>query len=294
MATSATLQRATVRYQRLLLASALASKGSAPCLSALGPPYLLGRALRITGAIPAGHNKWSKVKNIKGPRDAKRSQIFQKLSMMLRFAVREGGPDPELNSNLANIIEQCRNNNMPKASIEMAIKGVDKEKSTTYVLYTARGPGGSALVIEILTDNTRRTQQEIRLLLSRNGAVITDGVRHLFDQKGVVTVSRKDQEQRSVSLEQALELAVEAGAEDVQESEDEEEQEVLKFLCDVSVLHQVRKKLDAQGLQSLSAGLEFIPNTTVELSEEEMKQASELLMVLGNCQDVIRIYDNIQ
>lgn len=95
MATSATLQRATVRYQRLLLASALASKGSAPCLSALGPPYLLGRALRITGAIPAGHNKWSKVKNIKGPRDAKRSQIFQKLSMMLRFAVRGmggGGP----------------------------------------------------------------------------------------------------------------------------------------------------------------------------------------------------------
>lgn len=67
-----------------------------------------------------------------------------------------------------------------------------------------------------------------------------------------------------------------------------------QFLCDVSVLHQVRKKLDAQGLQSLSAGLEFIPNTTVELSEEEMKQASELLMVLGNCQDVIRIYDNIQ
>ncbi|XP_025063561.1 translational activator of cytochrome c oxidase 1 isoform X2 [Alligator sinensis] len=209
-----------------------------------------------------------------------------------RWHRREGGPDPELNSNLANIIEQCRNNNMPKASIEMAIKGVDKEKSTTYVLYTARGPGRSALVIEILTDNTRRTQQEIRLLLSRNGAVITDGVRHLFDQKGVVTV--KDREQRSVSLEQALELAVEAGAEDVQESEDEEEQEVLKFLCDVSVLHQVRKKLDAQGLQSLSAGLEFIPNTTVELSEEEMKQSSELLMVLGNCQDVIRIYDNIQ
>uniref|UniRef100_A0A674IAT1 Translational activator of cytochrome c oxidase I n=1 Tax=Terrapene triunguis TaxID=2587831 RepID=A0A674IAT1_9SAUR len=208
--------------------------------------------------------------------------------------IAEGGPNPDLNTNLANIIEQCRSKSMPKASIEVAIKGGDKGKSSSYLLYEARGPGGSALLIEVLTDNAKRAYQDVRLILSRNGAQMSDGARHSFDKKGVITVSGQDSQQRPVALEQALELAIEAGAQDVWEEDDDEERAVLKFVCEVPSLHQVREKLDSLGLQSLSAALEFIPNARVRLSDEEMERASQLLATLGDCQEVIRVYDNIE
>ncbi|XP_029769342.1 translational activator of cytochrome c oxidase 1 [Terrapene carolina triunguis] len=212
----------------------------------------------------------------------------------IRWIKSEGGPNPDLNTNLANIIEQCRSKSMPKASIEVAIKGGDKGKSSSYLLYEARGPGGSALLIEVLTDNAKRAYQDVRLILSRNGAQMSDGARHSFDKKGVITVSGQDSQQRPVALEQALELAIEAGAQDVWEEDDDEERAVLKFVCEVPSLHQVREKLDSLGLQSLSAALEFIPNARVRLSDEEMERASQLLATLGDCQEVIRVYDNIE
>ncbi|XP_032636758.1 translational activator of cytochrome c oxidase 1 [Chelonoidis abingdonii] len=285
--------RAAAPFRCHVLTSILALKELEPRLAA--PSSLSScRALHTSGATPAGHNKWSKVKHIKGPRDAERSRLFQKLTMLLRFAVKEGGPNPDLNTNLASIIEQCRSKSMPKASIEAAIKGGDKGKSSSYLLYEARGPGGSALLIEVLTDNAKRAYQDIRLILSRNGAQMSDGARHSFDKKGVITVSGQDCQQRPVALEQALELAIEAGAQDVWEEEEEEERAVLKFVCEVPSLHRVREKLDSLGLQSLSAALEFIPNARVRLSEEEMERASQLLATLGDCQEVIRVYDNIE
>ncbi|KAM7163242.1 translational activator of cytochrome c oxidase 1 isoform 1-T2 [Macrochelys suwanniensis] len=284
--------RAAAPYRCRVLASVLALKERAPRLAAPAPCSSC-RALHTSGATPAGHNKWSKVKHIKGPRDAERGRLFQKLAMLLRFAVKEGGPNPDLNTNLANIIEQCRSKSMPKASIEAAIKGGDKGKSS-YLLYEARGPGGSALLIEVLTDNAKRAYQDIRLILSRNGAQMSDGARHSFDKKGVITVSGQDHQQKPVALEQALELAIEAGAQDVWEDEEEEERAVLKFVCEVPSLHQVREKLDSLGLRSLSTALEFIPNARVQLSDEEMERASQLLATLGDCQEVIRVYDNIE
>uniref|UniRef100_A0A8C8SPY4 Translational activator of cytochrome c oxidase 1 n=1 Tax=Pelusios castaneus TaxID=367368 RepID=A0A8C8SPY4_9SAUR len=293
MALPGAMGRAAAPYRCHVLASVLALQELAPRLFAPGP-HPSHQALHTTGATPAGHNKWSKVKHIKGPRDRERSQLFQKLSKLLRFAVKEGGPNPDYNTNLANIIEQCRSKCMPKASIEAAIKGEDKGKNSLYQLYEARGPGGSALLIEVLTDNAKRTFQEVRHILSRNGMQMFDGARHSFDKKGVITVSGQDRQQRPVSLEQALELAIEAGAQDVWEEEEGDEQTVLKFVCEVPSLHQIRKKLDSLELQPLAAALEFIPNARVQLSDEEMEQASQLLASLGDCQDVIRVYDNIE
>ncbi|XP_067391329.1 translational activator of cytochrome c oxidase 1 [Emydura macquarii macquarii] len=293
MALPGAMGRAAAPYRCRVLASVLALQELTPWLAAPGPRPS-GQPLHTTGATPAGHNKWSKVKHIKGPRDAERSRLFQKFAMMLRLAVKEGGPNPDLNTNLANIIEQCRSKSMPKTSIEAAIKGGDKVKNSSYLLYEARGPGGSALLIEVLTDNAKRALQLIRLILSRNGAQISDGARHSFDKKGVITISGQDRQQRPVALEQALELAIEAGAQDVWEEEDEEERAVLKFMCEVPSLHQVREKLDSLGLQTLSAALEFIPNARVQLSDEEMERASQLLATLGDCQEVIRVYDNIE
>uniref|UniRef100_A0A8D0B3N9 Translational activator of cytochrome c oxidase 1 n=1 Tax=Salvator merianae TaxID=96440 RepID=A0A8D0B3N9_SALMN len=242
-------------------------------------------------ATLAGHNKWSKVKNVKIPKDHERALLFQKLSMMIRVAVKEGGPNPQLNSNLAGIIEQCRSKNMPKSSIEAAIAGGEKAKSS-YLLFEVRGPGGCSLLIETLTDNVNRTSHEIHHLLNRYGGLISRGARHCFEKKGIITVSSKDQSGSPVYLERALELAIEAGAEDVQEQEDDEKM-VLKFICAVPMLHKVRKNLESQGLCPFSSGLEYIPTVNVQLSDEEMVQASQLLNALQDSLDVVQVYDNV-
>ncbi|XP_034992981.1 translational activator of cytochrome c oxidase 1 [Zootoca vivipara] len=250
------------------------------------------RAVHTSCAAFAGHNKWSKVKNIKGPKDEARARLFQKLSMLIRLAVRDGGPNPELNTNLANIIEQCRSKSMPKASIEAALTCAEKIKSS-YLLYGVRGPGGCTLLIEILTDSAKRSSNDIRHLLNKHGGQLVDGAQHSFVKKGVVAVSSENRSGSTVTLDQALELAIEAGAEDVQEEEDENEKMLLKFVCAVPTLHQVREKLNSLGLCTVSAGFEFIPTFSAQLSDEQMGQALQLLEALRNNLDVVRVYDNI-
>nr|XP_033802046.1 translational activator of cytochrome c oxidase 1 isoform X2 [Geotrypetes seraphini] len=292
--------RVKLPYKRNLLASLLGIQASSfRCDFPLGscPQHSLSRCsqftcLHLSAATSAGHNKWSKVKHIKGPKDDARARLFAKLSMMIKLAVREGGGNPDLNTNLAYLIEQCRSKNMPKASIEAAINGVEKTKA--YDLYEGRGPGGSSLLIEVLTENTRRSRREIKLLMGKNGGILCDGVRHCFDQKGVVMVRGEDKENKAVELDHALGLAIEANAEDVKEIEDEDEKTALRFICDVSQLHKVRQKLDSLGLFTLSVTLEFIPNTMVQLSDDEMDHASHLFQRIMDHQDVMRVYDNIE
>ncbi|XP_049636823.1 translational activator of cytochrome c oxidase 1 [Suncus etruscus] len=249
------------------------------------------QALHLTAAVPAGHNKWSKVRHVKGPKDAERSRIFSKLCLSIRLAVKEGGPNPELNSNLANILEVCRSKHMPKSTIEASLK-MEKTKGV-YLLYESRGPGGSSLLIEALSNSSSKCYSDIRHILSKNGGMIAEGARHSFDKKGVVVVGVEDREKKAVNLERALELAIEAGAEDVLEAEDEEKN-VFKFICDTSSVHQVRKKLDSLGLCSVSCALEFIPNTKVQLADPDLEQASYLIQALSNYEDVIQVYDNIE
>ncbi|XP_055112996.1 translational activator of cytochrome c oxidase 1 [Symphalangus syndactylus] len=251
-----------------------------------------GRTLHLTAAVVAGHNKWSKVRHIKGPKDVERSRIFSKLCLNIRLAVKEGGPNPEHNSNLANVLEVCRSKHMPKSTIEAALK-MEKSKDT-YLLYEGRGPGGSSLLIEALSNSSHKCQSDIRHILNKNGGVMAVGARHSFDKKGVIVVEVEDREKKAVNLERALELAIEAGAEDVKETEDEEERNIFKFICDASSLHQVRKKLDSLGLCSVSCALEFIPNSKVQLAEPDLEQAAHLIQALGNHEDVIHVYDNIE
>uniref|UniRef100_A0A8D2AK91 Translational activator of cytochrome c oxidase 1 n=1 Tax=Sciurus vulgaris TaxID=55149 RepID=A0A8D2AK91_SCIVU len=290
-------------------AAASLSKTAARCLRARGPgipaasrcaPHpdppgcgpAAGKKLHLTVAALAGHNKWSKVRHIKGPKDTERSRIFSKLCLSIRLAVKEGGPDPELNSHLASILEVCRNKHMPKSTIEAALK-MEKTKGI-YLLYEGRGPGGSSLLIEALSNSGSKCHSDIRHILNKNGGMMTEGARHSFDKKGVVMVGVEDREKKAVDLERALELAIEAGAEDVKETEDEEEKNLFKFICDASSLHQVRNKLDSLGLCSVSCTLEFIPTSTVRLADPDLEQAAHLIRALGNHEDVIHVYDNIE
>ncbi|KAM3859803.1 translational activator of cytochrome c oxidase 1 [Diretmus argenteus] len=205
--------------------------------------------------------------------------------MMIRVAVREGGPNPEFNVPLANILEQCRSKNMPKASVETAIKGVSKPGSEC--TYEARGPGGCMMLIEILTDNKTRSHQEIKHLLRKNGGLLAD-VRHNFSRKGVVVVAQ------GLTTERALELAIEAGAEDVQEIEDEEEKPVLQFICDATELKKFRDSLEDLGTQVVSAGLAFVPQTPTPLDQVQLEAASVLIDALLDRSDVIRVWDDIR
>ncbi|CAI5658955.1 translational activator of cytochrome c oxidase 1 [Oreochromis niloticus] len=247
------------------------------------------RTLQLCPALCAGHNKWSKVKHVKGPKDEARGRMFMKFGMMIRIAVKEGGSNPELNLNLAHILEQCRSKNMPKASIDAAIKSAEKAKPASQHMFEARGPGGCLLLVEVLTDNNSRTHQEIKRLLNKNGGMLSDGARHNFQRRGVVVVPGQN-----ITTERALELAIEAGAEDVQETEDEEEKPLLQFLCDVGDLNKVRASLKELGMEVLSAGLEFVARTHAPLDEDHLDAASILIEALNDCPDVVRVWDNIQ
>ncbi|KAI4894715.1 hypothetical protein NFI96_034353, partial [Prochilodus magdalenae] len=253
------------------------------------PRFAQSRAIHACPALCAGHNKWSKVKDIKLPKDAARARLIAKYAMLIRVAVKEGGPNPEFNITLAQLIEQCRSKNLPKASIEGAIKGAEKSKAAAQYLYEARGPGGCLLLIEVLTDNNTRSHQEVKQVLMKNGGVLCDGARHNFDRKGVVVADRD-----GVSTERALELAIESGAEDVQEIEDEEAKPILQFICDMSSTKAVRTALEALGVHTLSTGMEYISNNPTPLPQTQLEASAVLLEALNDCPDVVRVWDNIQ
>nr|XP_004655141.2 translational activator of cytochrome c oxidase 1 [Jaculus jaculus] len=289
---AASLSRTATRCFRARGSGVRAAPPCVPQLHAPGYGPAPDRTLHVSAAASAGHNKWSKVRHIKGPKDTERSRIFTKLSLSIRLAVKEGGSNPELNSNLASVLELCRSKHMPKSTIEAALK-MEKTKGI-YLLYESRGPGGSSLLIEALTNSSSKCYSDIKHILNKNGGMMAEGARHSFDKKGVVVVETEDREKKAVDLERALELAIEAGAEDVKEDEDEEEKNIFKFVCDASSLHQVRKKLDSLGLCSVSCSLEFIPHSKVQLSNSDLEQAAHLIQALSNYEDVIHVYDNIE
>ncbi|XP_027564397.1 translational activator of cytochrome c oxidase 1-like, partial [Neopelma chrysocephalum] len=138
------------------------------------------------------------------------------------FPPPEGGADPSLNAALAQVVEQCRAHNMPKANIEAALRSAERSGGGSRVLLEARGPGGSALLLEVLTDNPRRSQQELRLILTRNGGSLSEGARHGFEPTGVVRVAPRDGRGQGVSMEAALEAALAAGAQDVAPDDDDD------------------------------------------------------------------------
>ncbi|KAK7134408.1 hypothetical protein R3I93_017731 [Phoxinus phoxinus] len=245
------------------------------------------RALHSSPVLWAGHNKWSKVKDIKIPKDAARARMIAKLTLTIRLAVREGGPNPEFNVALAQLIEQCRNKNLPKATIEGAIKG-SKSKPVGQYLYEATGPGGCTLLIDVLTDNHTRSHNELKHIMTKNGGALCEGARRNFDRKGIVAASRD-----GISSEKALELAIEAGAEDVQETEDEEEKPILQFVCDITSMKAVRNALESLGIHTLSAGLEYVPHTTSLLTPTQLETAFTLVEAVNDYPDVIRVWDNI-
>lgn len=230
----------------------------------------------------SGHSKWATTKRQKAVVDAKRGALFTKIANQIAIAARSG-TDPNMNPSLAMMLEKARQANMPKANIERAIARVADKSAAALIeeTYEGYGPGGAGIIIEVATDNKNRTMPEVRNTLSKNGGRMADpgSVMFQFARKGWIVISEKGEE--------AMMLALEAGAEDVDEAEDG-----LEIVTAPSDLMKVRQALVDAGMTVTDAELKYIPTSTIELSDEDGEKLSKLLDAIDDLDDVTAVHTN--
>jgi YebC/PmpR family DNA-binding regulatory protein len=236
----------------------------------------------------AGHSKWSKVKRFKGALDAKRGKIFSRYSKEIMVAARSGGGDLNLNPRLRTAVLSARAQNMPNDTIERAIKkgtgeipgGVLEE-----LIYEGYGPGGAAIIVEAATDNKNRTAADIRSIFSKNnGHLAASGsVSYMFRRKGLITIARE-----AVEEERLMEIALEAGAEDLATDED-----LYVVTTPQERLYQVGEAIRNAGVHAQSHKLTFLPGTMVTIDQEALaSQVLRLCDALEENDDVQNVYSN--
>lgn len=236
----------------------------------------------------SGHSKWANIKHKKGAADARRGKIFTRLIKEITVAARMGGGDPDGNPRLRSAIANARAENMPKDNIERGIKkGTGELEGEVYdeILYEGYGPGGIAVLVECMTDNRNRTVAEVRHFFAKsNGNLGESGcVAYMFDKKGMIYVDKS-----TTTEEELMELAIEAGADDV--TEDGDQFEVVTAMED---FNEVRENLEKAGVVIAEAQLTMVPQNTIAVTEE--KQAKALLKLLQSLEDnddVQNVYAN--
>jgi YebC/PmpR family DNA-binding regulatory protein len=236
----------------------------------------------------SGHSKWSSIKHKKGAADAKRGQLFTKLSRAIIVAAREGGPDPAGNLSLQNAIEKARSYSMPKDNIERAIargSGQDADASAfETILYEGYAPGGVALIVEALTDNRNRTASDVRHLFSKHDGNLGEAgsVSWMFERRGVVVVDGAADE------DEVLLAAAEGGADDV-----ERDGSSWQVVSAPESLSDVRRAVEAAGFTVESAELTMVPKTTIGVEDEaQAKKILRLIDGLEENDDVQEVYAN--
>ena len=237
----------------------------------------------------SGHSKWANIKNKKGAADAKRANVFTKIGREIAVAVKAGGPDPNTNSKLANVIAKAKAANMPNDNIERGIKKASGAlDSVNYEenVYEGYAPGGVAVIVKTLTDNKNRTASEIRHHFDKCGGNLgtTGCVSYMFESKGVIVV------ETALPEDDLMMLALEAGADDVTADGD-----VYEIYIAPSDLDTVRKALEGEkDVKILSAEQDMIPSNTVKLDEETERKVQRLLDMLDENDDVQDVYHNAE
>ena len=231
----------------------------------------------------SGHSKWSTIKRKKGANDAKRGKIFTKLIKEITIAAKSGGGDPEGNPRLRSAITAAKADNMPKENIDRAIKkGTGDLDGAVYeeILYEGYGPGGVAVLVETMTDNKNRTVADIRHFFAKSGGNLGESgcVAWMFDNKGTMSVDKA-----GVNEEELMDLALEAGAEDVIEEGDS-----FQIITAPESFNEVVERLEKGHLLFSDATLSMIPRNAIEVAEE--KTARSLLRLLENLED----HDDVQ
>ena len=233
----------------------------------------------------SGHSKWSTIKHKKGAADAKRGQLFTKLSKAIIVAAKEGGPDPAANLSLQNAIEKAKSYSMPKDTIERAIArgaGTDADAAAyETILYEGYGPDGVAVLVETLTDNRNRTASDVRHTFAKHGGNLgtTGAVAWLFERRGVVLVDAEGVDEDELTL-----AAAEGGADDV-----ERDGSIFQVSSAPEALSGVREAIEAAGIAVQSAELTMVPKTTVEVAEEA--SAKKLIRLIEALEDNYDVQD---
>ena len=239
----------------------------------------------------SGHSKFANIKHKKEKNDAAKGKIFTKIGRELAIAVKEGGSaDPTNNSRLRDVIAKAKANNMPNDTIERNIKRASGDMSAAnyeHITYEGYGPNGVAIIVETLTDNKNRTAGNVRNAFTKgNGSIGTQGcVSYMFDQKGQIII---DKEECEMDADEIMMLALDAGAEDF--SEEEDSYEILTAPDDFSA---VREALEKAGLPIAEAQVAMIPQTYVELTDEQaLKDLQRTLDLLDDDDDVTDYWTN--
>ena len=235
----------------------------------------------------SGHSKWHNIQAKKGKADAARGKIFTKLGRELLIAVKEGGPEPAGNSKLKAVIAKCKAANMPNDTINNAIKKASSSNENyEEVVYEGYGPNGVAVIVNASTDNRNRTAADVRHVFDKAGGNLgtTGCVSYMFNKKGVIVIERAT---ANMEEEELMMLALDAGAEDFEASE-----EVYEITTDPSDFSVVREKLEEAGLSFLEAEVQMVPTTTVALDEAGQEKMERLIDRLDELDDVMNVYHN--
>ncbi len=234
----------------------------------------------------SGHSKWSTIKHKKGKADEKRAKIFTKIGREIAVAVKAGGADPESNSRLRDAVSKAKANNMPNDNITRSIKKAAGELgSINYeeLVYEGYGIGGVAVIVETMTDNKNRTAGEVRHAFDKfGGSMGTTGcVSFMFDRKGVIIIDK------DVDEEALMECALDAGAEDFSGDDD-----VFEIITAVEDFSAVKDALEKANYVFLDAQLDFIPQTTTNLNEEQSAKFQKMIDILEDNDDVQNVFHN--
>lgn len=235
----------------------------------------------------SGHSKWHTIKHKKGAADAKRGKIFTRIIKELSVAARNGGGDVNMNPRLRTIVNDAKANNMPRENIERAIRrGTGEEPGVVYeeITYEGYGPGGVALMIESLTDNKNRTVGEIRFLLGKHNGNLgaENSVAWMFQRKGHVLI-----EKGNVDEEKLLNVALEAGAEDVND-----DGSVWEIVTPPEAFEAVRDAIKAMGVEIGNAEVAMLPKNTVKIEGKEAQQMLRLMEAIEDHDDVQHVWAN--
>ena len=238
----------------------------------------------------SGHSKWSTIKRKKEKTDNARAKVFTKIGREIAIAVREGGADPSANSKLKEVIAKAKANNVPNDNIDRIIKKASGEGNSAHyeeIVYEGYGPSGIAVIVETLTDNRNRTAGEMRHYFDKNkGNMGQSGcVSFLFTRYGEIVIETEDTDE-----DKLMEDALEAGAVDFINDED-----VYIVRTEPNDLGGVRDDLSAKGYTFVSAEVEYVPSTTVKLTDEEdLKMMSRLLEMMEDNDDVQGVWHNLE
>ncbi|MBF0608276.1 MAG: YebC/PmpR family DNA-binding transcriptional regulator [Candidatus Magnetobacterium sp. LHC-1] len=239
----------------------------------------------------AGHSKWAQIKRKKATTDSKRGKVFSKIVKEISIAARMGGPDPDGNARLRTAVEKAKMANMPVDNVKRAIqKGAGELSGQNYedIIYEGYGPGGVAILMEVLTDNKNMVVGEVRHILTKNGGTLGEAgcVAWMFKKRGYIEVEKK-----LISEDSLLGIVLDAGVDDVKNDPKEEHYGVITAIEDFA---QVRTALEQARIKIASGEITMIPNTYINVDTATLQQNMKIIDALEDLDDVQNVYANFE